>query len=95
MDSDAPLFLNLEQMTVEDYAQYRACIDKHDYYGAVLILDEYCGGKLRRRHWLNYDLAIEQAEAHFEMGREVRRKAQEAAAMANAFVGKPTWAAKP
>jgi len=99
MDEGA-LFLNLETMTVEDYALYRTFMHSGDYHSAVEVLDRYAGGQLLKRHWLNYDEAIEQAEAHFAMGRRVRDEAKAACAEANtagvAWMGmvsrpKATW----
>lgn len=96
MDMDEPgvaLALDLDAMTVADYAALLVALVDDDHIAVVDILDRYAVGGLKERHWLNYFIAIDMADQHIEAGRKALREAQAAASFANT-VGAPTWAAR-
>ena len=79
------LAIDLDSMTVADYAALLVALDIPDPVAIVDILDRYTEGGLKERHWLNYTLALDAASDQVAAGYDALKKAQELVAAARAF----------
>lgn len=77
---DEPLVLNLDTMTVLDYARLLAALQNDDHVGIVTILDAYVEGGLLNRQYCNFWLVIDQADAQIEALRTAVKNATAATA---------------
>lgn len=80
--------IDLDSMTVEDYALLLVAMAEDDHITVVDVLDRYTEGGLKGRHWLNFWLALAQADEQIEAGKAALREAQMAVAAAKTF-GQP------
>lgn len=78
MDEEGPLNLDLDRMTVEDYTNLLVAMGDDDHFMLAKILDKYVEGGLMGRHWLNFWLVIDQADAQIEAGRNALKTASAA-----------------